>query len=65
MNGQMMNYKRYLDSLDNTPEPKEVDKKYEIDYKAMVAYAHEKGVRPCDLSEAEKQMFIIPKVAIV
>ena len=39
MNGQMMNYKRYYESLKNTPEPDEVLKPIAIDYKGLISYA--------------------------
>ena len=62
MNGQMMNYDKYMASLANTPEHDAVVKPYAIDYKGLVAYAKEKGVEPCNLSEAEKKQFIISSV---
>ena len=30
-----------------------------IDYKGLTAYAREKGIRVCDLTDAEKNAFII------
>ena len=64
MNGQMMNYKRYYESLNNTPEPQNVPK-LQIDYKALVKYAKEKNVLPGDLSNEEKAMFIVRKAAAI
>ena len=61
MNGQMMNYKRYLESLERTPEHEAVVKPYAIDYKGLVEYARSKGVEPCDLSAEEKDRFILAK----
>ena len=59
MIGQMMNYKKYYESLDNTPQPEPIDHPMEIDYNGLVEYAKQKGVQPCDLSDAEKESFII------
>ena len=39
MNGQMMNYKKYYESLKNTPEPGDAVNLMAIDYKGLVAYA--------------------------
>ncbi len=63
MNGQMMNYKKYYDSLKNTPEPEDAVNLIAIDYKGLVAYAKSKGVEPCDLSDDEKNRFIIGQEA--
>ncbi len=63
MNGQMMNYKKYYDSLKNTPEPEDAVNLMAIDYKGLVAYAKSKGVEPCDLSDDEKNRFIIGQEA--
>lgn len=30
-----------------------------IDYKGLTAYARKKGIKACDLSDAEKNLFII------
>ncbi len=66
MNGQMMNYKRYYESLEKTPEPAEVSDVVAIDYKGLVRYAASKGVEPCNLPESERNMFIISRnVAVV
>ena len=65
MNGQMMNYKRYYESLKNTPEPDEVLNPVVIDYKGLIAYAKTRGVEPCDLSDEEKSRFIVSKEAAV
>lgn len=58
MNGPMMNYKRYQESLKKTPEPN-VKKFFAIDYQGLISYAKEKGKYPCDLSENEKKRFIL------
>ena len=55
----MMNYKRYYESLKNTPEPEEIVNPMKVDYKGLIAYAASKGVEPCDLSDDEKSRFII------
>lgn len=60
-----MNYKRYYDSLDKTPELEMVINPVAIDYKGLIAYASSKGVEPCDLSENEKNRFIIIKKTAV
>lgn len=65
MNGQMMNYKRYYESLKNTPEPDDVENPVAIDYKGLIAYAEERNLEPCDLSDEEKSRFIISKEAAV
>ena len=65
MNGQMMNYKRYYESLKNTPEPEEIINPMAIDYKGLIAYAASKGVEPCDLSEDDKSRFVIAREAVV
>ena len=39
MSGQMMNYKRYMESLENTPEPADDSGNIVIDYTAMIEYA--------------------------
>lgn len=64
MNGQMMNYKKYLESLKHTPEPQE-PLKIQIDYKGLVAYAKEKNILPGELSEQEKAQFIIKKTMAI
>ena len=57
----MMNYKRYFDSLADTPEPEDISNPVAIDYKGLVKSASNKGVEPCDLSKTEQEMFIISK----
>ena len=49
---------RYRESLENTEMqlPVRIAK---IDYKALIKYAKEKGVQPCDLEKDEQEMFII------
>ena len=65
MSGQMMNYKRYMESLENTPEPSDDSGNIVIDYTAMIEYASKKNVEPCDLSEEEKKLFIIREKEVV
>ena len=60
-----MNYKRYYESLKNTPEPEEIINPVAIDYKGLIAYADSKGVEPCDLSDDDKNRFIIAREAAV
>ena len=62
--GYMMNYNKYIESLKNTPEPEAMVRPYAIDYRGLVAYAHELGVEPCNLSDKEKEMFIIKESAL-
>ena len=65
MNGQMMNYKKYQESLERTPEPKDLINPVAIDYKGLVSYAKSKGVEPFELSESEKNSFVISRKAAV
>ena len=56
MNGQTMNYNRYLESLKNTPD---VDvPRVKMDLQALVRYAREKGLRVSQLSGEEQRSFI-------
>lgn len=56
MNGQMMNYERYLDSLKRTPE---VDvPRVLFNIPALIDYAKDKGVRLSQLTREEIQPFI-------
>ena len=44
----------------NTPGPETVVfRPLAVDYKELVNYACKKGVAPCDLTESEKQFFVI------
>ena len=65
MNGKMMNYKKYQESLEHTPEPEDIINPVAIDYKGLVNYAKSKGVEPFELSESEKNSFIITRKAAV
>lgn len=58
MNGQMMNFKRYKESLKNTPEPC-VERVFPIDYKGIILYAKKQGKYPSELTEQEKSKFIL------
>ena len=60
MNGQMRNYNfsRYLESLENTQLQYPV-RKVKIDYTALIKYAKEKGVEPCDLNKEEQESFVL------
>lgn len=60
MNGQMMNYNRYLESLKNTPEPillRQMPLKMNL--KKVADYAKEKGVRISSLSKEELKQFLV------
>ena len=35
-------------------------RRVKIDYKALMKYAKEKGVQPCDLEKEEQERFVIP-----
>ena len=61
MNGQMMNYKRYLESLENTPEPTGPVLRLQIDYKGLIKYARSQGKMPNELSDEERAQFIVTK----
>lgn len=58
MNGLM---NRYNKSLQNTPEPilLSQQKKIKMDLSGLIKYAKKKGVQPFDLSDSEKQKFIL------
>lgn len=56
--GLMMDFKRYRESLKNTPEPK-ADKLYPIDYKGIIQYAKKQGKYPSELTDEEKRKFIL------
>lgn len=60
MNGQMKyyNWARYKESL-KTTQPQTL-RKVRYDYKAMIAYAKEKGIDPYDLTDEEMERFEIP-----
>ena len=55
MSGLMKNYNftRYLEALENTRMQAPI-RKVKIDYKALLKYAKEKGVQPCDLEKEEQ-----------
>ena len=59
-NGQMINYEKYLDSLQSMPAPILGDQlpEIELDLPGLMAYAHSKGVKAGELSEEEKNRFI-------
>ena len=54
MSGLMRNYdfSRYMESLENT-RMQDPLRRVKIDYKAIMKYAKEKGVQPCDLEKEE------------
>ncbi|GFI18871.1 MAG: hypothetical protein HFI98_14485 [Lachnospiraceae bacterium] len=60
MNGQMMNYNRYLESLKNTPEPILLSQMpVKINIRKVADYAKEKGVRISSLSKEELKQFLV------
>lgn len=60
MNGQMMNYNRYLDSLKNTPEPILLSQMpIKMNLRKVADYAKEKGVRISNLSKEELKQFLV------
>lgn len=60
MNGQMMNYNRYLESLKNTPEPILLGQMpVKMNLKKVADYAKEKGVRISNLSKEELKQFLV------
>ena len=58
--GQIINYEKYKEALVSLPAPilGEQLPKVQIDLAGLMAYAREKGVKACDLSEEEKNRFI-------
>ena len=60
MSGLMKNYNftRYMELLENT-RMQDPLRKVKIDYKALLKYAKEKGVHPCDLEKEEQEKFVI------
>lgn len=60
MNGQMMNYNRYLESLKNTPEPILLSQMpVKMNLRKVADYAKEKGVRISNLSKEELKQFLV------
>ena len=60
MNGQVMNYNRYLESLKNTPEPILLSQMpVKMNLKKVADYAKEKGVRISSLSKEELKQFLV------
>ena len=58
MNKQMINYKRYLDSLKRTPE---VDvPRVRLNLQDLIKMAKDKGIRLSQLTREEIQPFIKP-----
>ena len=55
MNGQMMNYSKYAESVKNTPYYTGNIPSVKIDYRGLIAYARKKGVSVHDLSDEEKE----------
>ena len=59
MNGQTMNYKISLNVSGGPIMPSELPQ-VRIDYKGLLDYAKQKGVRVIELTDTEKQRFISP-----
>ena len=60
MNGQMMNYNRYLESLKNTPEPILLSQMpVKMNIRKVADYAEDKGVRISSLSKEELKQFLV------
>lgn len=60
MNGQMMNYNRYLESLKNTPEPILLSQMpVKMNIRKVADYAKDKGVRISSLSKEELKQFLV------
>jgi len=59
MSGQMMNCKIPLDASMRPIMPSELPK-VRIDYKGLLDFAKQKGVRVVDLTEEEKNQFVTP-----
>jgi hypothetical protein len=59
MNGQMMNYSRYLKSLEETPyyDASEV-LNIKLDMQGLLAYARKEGKKPIELTREERDKFI-------
>ena len=59
--GQMINYNKYFAVLQHTPAPIMGDQlpNVRIDLAALMKYAHEKGVKAGELSDEEKNRFIV------
>lgn len=60
MNGQRMNYKSSLNTSAKPIMPSELPKVM-IDYKGLLNYAKQKGVRVIDLPDSEKNRFVTPE----
>ena len=60
MNGQMMNYNRYLESLKNTPEPILLSQMpVKMNIRKVADYVKDKGVRISSLSKEELKQFLV------
>ena len=51
-------FTRYRESLEDNRMQAPI-RKAKIDYKALLKYAKEKGVQPCDLEKEEQERFVI------
>lgn len=57
MSGLTINYKKYIRSLLQTPEPSQVVNPIALDYNGLIAYARSKGIEPSQLSTEETKRF--------
>lgn len=60
MNGQMMSYSRYYESLKSMPEPIMPSQlpKVKMDINEIVQYARSKGKKVAEMTEEELEKFI-------
>ena len=60
MNGAMMNFRKYNETVKNMPAvimPSE-NPKVKLDINGLINYAHSVGKKPVDLSDEEKARFV-------
>ncbi len=57
MSGSKINYEKYIESLQHTPEPPRIPC-VKIDYRGLIALAHSKGVTVPELTDEEKQPYV-------
>ena len=57
MNGQMMNYNKYLESLKNTPHFDSTPV-VKLNIRGLLKYSKEKGKKLSELTDEERDMFV-------
>lgn len=57
MNGQMMNYSKYLEPLKNTPHFDSTPM-VKLNIRGLLKYSKEQGKKPSELTDEEKNMFV-------